>query len=118
MEWEFGCAEAVNEVVYKAFGDYAGGDLSTRKMYLSIINNKKFMQVKVPLRGDIILSPTSYGNGRLANGHTGIMAMNEHILSNDSQSGLFVDNFTLDSWKDRYVKIGGFPILFFRRISY
>jgi hypothetical protein len=118
MEWEFGCAEAVNEVVYKAFGDYAGGDLSTRRMYLSIINNKKFMQVKIPLRGDIYISPTGWGNGKLKNGHVGILANNEHILSNDSQSGLFVDNFTIQSWNERYVKIGGFPVFIFRRISF
>src|SRR3990167_8158838 len=72
-ENEFGCAEAVNNVVFKAFGDYAGGDLSTRRMYLAIKSHKKFIQVFSPLPGDVVLSPTGYGNGNVSNGHTGIM---------------------------------------------
>jgi hypothetical protein len=46
---EFACAESVNEVVFKAFNDYAGGDLSTTRMYLALANNKKFAKITSPL---------------------------------------------------------------------
>jgi len=118
-ENEFGCAEAVNNIVYKAFKDYAGGDLSTYRMYHSIRNNKKFIRVTKPLRGDIILSPTGYGgqNG-IKNGHTGIMGISDKIMSNDSVTGLFFENYTLRTWADRYKRKGGYPVYFYRRISF
>lgn len=117
IENEYGCAESVNNIVYKAFGDYAGGDLSTYRMYNSIKNNKLFAKVKSPLPGDIILSPTGYGNRRkLSNGHVGIVGDNGYIMSNDSKTGLWSGNYTLNSWKSRYQDMGEYPIHYFRRI--
>jgi len=115
LENEFGCAEAVNNIVYKAFGDYAGGDLSTYRMYHSIKNNHKFLEVFKPLPGDIILSPTGLGNGKLI-GHTGIYSFGNRILSNNSETGKFTSHFTLEKWYERYSAKGGFPVLFYRRI--
>ena len=116
LENEYGCAEAVNNIVFKAFGDYAGGDLSTSRMYHSIKNNRKFIEIRKPLAGDIILSPTGYGNGRIANGHTGIVSFGNTILSNDSATGKFMPNYTTESWNKRFVADGGYPIFYFRRI--
>lgn len=113
---EFGCAESVNNVVFKAFGDYAGGDVSTNRMYLSIINNKKFIQAKAPIQGDIILSPTGYGNGAIPNGHVGIVLDGGKIASNNSKTGLFEQNFTMESWNHRYKEAGGYPVYYFRRL--
>ena len=115
-ENEYGCAEAVNNVVFKAFGDYAGGDLSTKRMYLALKNHKKFSEVSSPKPGDIILSPTGYGNGNLSNGHTGIVGQGGKIMSNNSINGLFEENFTIENWNHRYKNKGGFPVLFYRRI--
>ena len=116
LENEFGCAEAVNNIVFKAFGDYAGGDLSTFRMYHALRNNRKFVVVSSPLPGDIILSPTGMGNGRLKNGHTGIVGQNNMVMSNSSDDGLFKENFTLSLWRERYQRFGGFPVYFYRRI--
>src|SRR5687767_10116324 len=88
-ENEFGCAEAVNQVVFRAFGDYAGGDLSTYRMYHALMNHKKFVRVKQPKPGDIILSPTGYGNGKIPNGHTGIIGHSGIIMSNNSHTGIW-----------------------------
>jgi hypothetical protein len=115
-ENELGCAEAVNEIVFKAFGDYAGGDKSTYRMYHAIRDNKKFVQVYSPRPGDIVLSPTGYGNGTIPNGHTGIMGEFGAIMSNNSSDGLFLANYTLTAWRNRYQKQGGYPVLFYRRI--
>jgi len=116
LENEFGCAEAVNNVVFKAFGDYAGGDLSTLRMYHVIRNNKKFVQVYKPRAGDIILSPTGMGNGYIPNGHTGIMVNHKFVMSNSSKDGKWRPNYTIKGWRDRYERDGGFPVLFFRRV--
>ena len=116
MNNEFGCAESVNNVVFKAFGDYAGGDLSTARMYLAIQNNWKFAQVTTPIKGDIIISPTGYGNGSMPNGHTGIMGDNGQIMSNNSDTGIWDIHYNLASWKARYVDQGGFPQIYFRRM--
>lgn len=113
---EYGCAETVNNVVFTAFGDYAGGDVSTYRMYRAIRNNQNFAEVKKPLRGDIILSPTGYGNGKIKNGHVGIMGDNGEIMSNRSDNGLFDTKYTLHDWIKRYQTIGGYPVLFYRRI--
>lgn len=110
------CAISLNNIVFRAFGDYAGGDMSTYRMYHALKNNKKFVQVSSPRPGDIIISPTGTGNGHLSNGHAGIVGYGDAIYSNDSRTGLFSSNYTHQSWKDRYVRRGGFPVLYFRRI--
>ena len=110
------CAVSVNNIVFKAFGDYAGGDISTYRMYHAIKNNKKFREVRESLPGDIILSPSGHGNGRISNGHVGIMGENGQIMSNNSKNGLFEVTHTLSSWRAYYQIQGGYPVTFWRRI--
>jgi hypothetical protein len=38
-------------------------------MYLALPNNKKLAKVTSPIKGDIVMSPTGYGNGYVSNGH-------------------------------------------------
>ena len=35
------------------------------------------------------------------------------IASNDSRTGKFEENYTIDSWADRYVKRGGYFMKFY-----
>jgi hypothetical protein len=69
--YDDGEAVSVNEIVFRAFNDYEGGDLSTNRMYLALPNNKKLAKVTSPIKGDIVMSPTGYGNGYVSNGHVG-----------------------------------------------
>lgn len=112
-ENEFGCAEAINFVFKKAFGQEVGGDLSTYRMYLILQKDKRFQKILQPLTGSIVISPTGFGNGNLKNGHVGLVSENRKIMSNDSKSGLWLENYTLDSWRERYMVRGGFPMVFF-----
>ena len=75
-----------------------------------------FQKTDDPKPGCIIISPTGTGNGKLKNGHTGIIGKDGIIMSNDSASGLFLENYTLESWKHKYGKIGGFPVEFYRLV--
>lgn len=117
----FGCAETVSDIVRAALPDLKFPLLvSTRDMYLYLLRSPSFDQVDTPDFGDIIISPTGFGNGNLENGHTGIVGKNlspdgsPYIISNDSRTGTLEVNFTLNSWRRFYNAHGGFPVVFFR----
>ena len=115
-EDEYGCAETVNTLCVKAFGEPAGGDLSTLRMYGALRQSNKWVQVSRPLPGDIIISPTGLGNGKMKNGHVGIVVEDSLIASNNSIDSLLAVNYTLAAWREQYGGLGGFPVVFFRRI--
>lgn len=113
---ELGCAETVNDIHEKAFGFPIGGGLSTAMLYQALLTSPYFSAQEAYLPGDVIISPTGYGTGGLSNGHVGIVGEKDSVMSNSSATGLFTKNYTIQSWKDRYQKIGGFPVRFFRRL--
>ena len=113
---EVGCAETVNAVFKSVFGKEIGGGLSTALLFKVLKDDKRFMKVDQALPGDIVISPTGYGNGGLSNGHVGIVAEDENIMSNSSATGTFETNYTLKRWVARYRNKGGYPIYFFRVI--
>lgn len=110
-----GCAWAVNEVVKRALGRPIGGELSTANM------NKVLRAKHAPpvAEGDaepgvIIMSPTSGGK----TGHVGIVGERRSgellVYSNSTERGLFVQNYTVASWRKRYGEKLGLPVLFYR----
>lgn len=119
---EFGCAETIDTIHKKAFGTWiapgSGPTLSTNVLYQTFLKNKmSWQQTKDPVPGAIVISPTGYGtNPSMPNGHVGIVSKDGRIMSNTSATGLFMENYTLDTWKARYVTLGGYPMLFFRRL--
>lgn len=81
-------------------------------------------QVYIPAPGDAVVSPTGYGMKKnpdgtpvIPHGHIGYMLLNGRIASNTSKTGLFEDNYSLESWKERWVVRGGYPMEFYRRIK-
>ncbi|MEK7662406.1 MAG: hypothetical protein AAB355_02865 [Patescibacteria group bacterium] len=115
---EYGCAESLNAVCEAAWGEPIGGGVSTYRMYYALLNHKKFVEVTSPLAGDIILSPTGIGGGKngIKNGHTGIVSSNGKIMSNNSDNGLWQEKYDLWSWRYRYVQLGEYKMLYYRRI--
>jgi len=111
---EFGCAEAVSYLIRRTFGETIN-TVSTIALYVYLRDSKKWQKVTEPLPGDIIISPTGMGNGKIKNGHVGIYGKT-HIMSNDSIKFTWQPNFTLTSWKKYYQQKGGYPVLFYRRI--
>ena len=116
LENEYGCAEAVNAVFKKAFGVEIGGGLSTYNMFMSLKNPLRFQRVFIPDLGCIIISPTGFGNNNISNGHVGIVSSDNKIMSNTSKGGLWKENFTMQSWEERYKIQGGYPIYFYKII--
>lgn len=115
---EYGCAETVWDVLSMAFPFNVGFafTVSTNQMYKRLSNSPLYIRVDQPLEGDIVISPTGYGNGKLPNGHVGIKGEDNKIMSNNSSNGMFEENYTMAGWKARYVTKGGYPMAYFRRV--
>lgn len=73
-----------------------------------------YERVTVPSPETIVISPTGTGNGSIP-GHTGILLDDNVIASNDSASGKFLKNYTLDTWRQRYVDKGGFKVYMYKK---
>jgi hypothetical protein len=120
---EYACCESMSKILQKAFPELnIGTILSTRDLYWYFINSASFQAVSDPLYGDIVLSVTGAGNGRISNGHVGVYGKNASydgsnwIMSNDSRTGEWTPNFTLKNWINYYEKRGGMQTHFFRRV--
>jgi hypothetical protein len=125
---ELACAESINEIYKAAFGEYlyVGNKLSTYFLRKALRESPLFRLTNLPAPGDVIISPTGFGtrkrpNGSLVipNGHVGIVMFGSDIASNDSRpqyKGKFRINYTLDSWAERWVRQGGYPLEIYRRV--
>lgn len=112
---ELGCADAVNNIYFKAFGwKIAEPGTSTTQLFdVMEADIIRFAAVNDPLPGDIIISPTGYGTDHTQHGHMGIVAK-YGILSNDSYTGTFRENFTYEGWLQYFKTKRGFPVLLYR----
>lgn len=115
---EVGCADSVSALLLEAFGKDVGIQytISTASMYLQLKNSPGWARLQGPQRGAVIISPTGYGNGILANGHVGICGEKDLIMSNNSATGTWLQNYTTETWRNRYAIKGGFPIYYFKKI--
>lgn len=111
---DFGCVEALNNIAKLAIGKPIGGGASTYLLYHTLKKNHK--QVFTPEIGDIIISPSGYGSGKIPNGHTGIVSDNGKIMSNNSETLKWDEYYTVETWNARYKKLGGFPVYFYKII--
>ncbi len=117
---EYGCAESVTNILEKS-GCGIGVILSTYQLYKILeARHDAFIRVDTPLYGDIWISPSGMGNGGLSNGHVAVCGKGEGdnmiLMSNSSATGTFQENYTVGSWKKRYVDIGGYPIFIYRKV--
>lgn len=108
-----GCAESVTEILSKVirFPVVTG----TWTLWDKLRRDQRFRETTIPMPGDIIISPTGTGNGRIR-GHVGIFGKNLVIMANDSDTGKWMAFYTLDSWKDRYEKKGGIKTWIFTQV--
>ncbi len=121
-ENELGCAESVNFIHREAFGDEIGGGVSTRLMHEALKKRKDFKEIPSPEMGCIIISPTR-ANDPTNNGHVGICGKDREtdglrrIMSNNSVTYLWDDNFTIDSWNAYYKKKKGLDIFYYKKVA-
>jgi len=108
------CMEAVNTVIEEFTGKPIGGGASTYLGYLALKKDKRFIQVRTPMKGDLIISPSGFGQGH---GHIGIVSEDKKIMSNNSKTGLWDEHFNLSRWEWKYKIVGKFPIYYYRLIT-
>lgn len=110
------CAISVNRVHTDAFGFPIGGGASTAELYAALRKSAYFREVDTPILGAVVISPTGTGTKpAYPHGHVGIVGK-FGICSNDSSTGLFSENYTVDSWAGQFQEIEGYPVFYFERI--
>lgn len=113
---ELGCAESVSTIIRKGiFRDFPI-ELATWLLLPLLRRDKRFKATLGLTPGNIILSPTGYGNGRIR-GHVGIISDNSMIMSSNSLNGLWEENYTVSEWVARYRTLGELPIYVFEPLG-
>lgn len=91
---ELSCAEGVSNIINSVYTDFPAELLGTVDLYHVLRSSPHFTLVSTPVRGCVVVSPTTGDN----HGHTGIYTQENVIASNDSRTGLFGENYTRQSW--------------------
>lgn len=115
---EYGCAISVNMLSLRTFGTQIGGGTSTYNLLQDLIISPLYQEVTEleSQAGDVIIDATGTStipNSPIPNGHVGIIGY-YGIMSNNSSNGLWQENYTHLTWKQRYEKEGGYPTRYFR----
>src|SRR3990167_5385923 len=62
---EFACAETINRLHRGCFKFDIGGGSSTMLLYRALEGSKWFKRTYDALEGDVVISPTGFGNGNI-----------------------------------------------------
>lgn len=112
---ELACVESVCYILRQAGVDVPLL-LSTIQLNRWLRESRAFVQTTDPKPGNIILSVTGSGNGTIPYGHTGIFGESGKIMSNDSNVGMWLENYSIDTWVKRWRDRGGMKIYYFEAI--
>lgn len=110
---EVGCAESVTnllKILYPETPIITG----TYTLYDYLKKSDKWIRVTVPTPECVIICPTQ--EGKPFPGHVGIFMEDMTIASNDSATGRFLKNYTLDVWRERWVDRGDYQIFMFKHV--
>ncbi len=108
------CAESLTNIL-KSIGYMDYIITGTYTLLQAFLGASEWVSVTNPLPGDVILYASGTGNGSIP-GHTGIILENNFVASNNSNTGIWDTHLNLESMRQRYEVVGGFPRKFFRRI--
>lgn len=110
VPFEVRCAEAVSTVLTKCGiqGIPQRGFASTDDLAAWLKTNRQFTQTVNAEYGGIVISPTQGTNI----GHTGII-LKKGVASNDSSTGKFMENYSIDGWTHSFTAIKGLQTLYF-----
>ena len=110
---ELGCAESVSTILNKYESGRFNIVTGTYSLYDMLLKRTDYERVPVPMIGSIVISPTGTSTKKGAVGHTGFVLENGVIASNDSKTGKFLKNFTVDTWNAYYKDKLAFPVYYF-----
>lgn len=117
---ELGCAEAVSTILKRCEYDIpANGIPGTATLYAWLKNNPLFRELvdyqEAPKPGTIIISPAGTSSVGFPHGHVGIVAR-FGVLANDSNTGLFRENYTLQTWQQFFGGIRKLQTFYFEAV--
>lgn len=110
-----GCAESVSNVIKRLYPDFPI-IYATWFLKDELDKDDRFEGTLELEPGAIIVSPTGTGNGSIR-GHTGILGEDNVIYSNNSFTGIWEPNYTIDSWVTRYRTRGGLKIYVYKPVG-
>ena len=113
-----GCAESLSMIIRQldpAF-PFVTGTWSLLDALRSSLGFRQLYSIEDIEVGDVVLAVTGQGNGSVSNGHAGIVIDTNSVASNDSKTGKFLANYTVDSFVEYFNKKGGYPIYIFRPV--
>lgn len=99
-----GCAESVSNVIRDVVPDFPI-ITGTWTLWDRLKKDKRFRQVHTPMPGTIIIAPTGTVRSNIP-GHVGIFGPGKEIYSSNSDTGIFEQNYTLESWNQYYGDAG------------
>lgn len=106
---EYGCVDSLQEVIRAAGRAYiAGRTLSTATLCQQLLKSPAYKLINGPELGAVTVFPTAGDN----HGHCGIVGRN-YVMSNDSNSGYWLANYTLAGWSQT-AKNRRLPVFYFR----
>lgn len=119
---EVACAESVTTLLKQAgMMPYVIAGTWTLEQYLMKNRNWAPVSDLRDLRaGDVVMSATgtsSKGKNAPFRGHVGILGHNGIIYANNSYTGKWQTTYDINTWRQRYVNEGGYPMNFYRYIS-
>jgi hypothetical protein len=110
-----GCAETVTTLLRTVYPQTP--IITGTYTLLEYFKNPKngYVQTSDTTPETIIISGTGTGNGSIR-GHVGIFSENGLIMSNDSATGKWLENYDYHTWTRRYKDKGGMPIYLFVKV--
>ncbi|MFA7290122.1 MAG: hypothetical protein WC055_14695 [Melioribacteraceae bacterium] len=107
---ELGCADSASTLLGQVMT--FPNIISTAELFRYLDKDIRFKRVLDLTEGNIIISPTGYGNGKVV-GHVGIIGK-DCIYSNNSKTGLWDKHLNIEKWVAQYRTKGGLPIYVFK----
>lgn len=111
---DLACVDSVCQVLKKAGIEIPNTFYTTTfKQWLDKSPRFKYTTESKP--GNIIISYTDdpRKNGNVPRGHVGIFGENGWIMSNDGTRGIWLENYTLSGWVEKFRNRGGYRIFFY-----
>lgn len=109
-----GCAESVSNVIQRVLPDFPI-ITGTWTLWQKLEEDPRFRRVTIPMPGTIIIAPTGSVRADIP-GHVGIFGPSTQIMSNNSLTGTWEENYTLASWQERY-ETAGYTSYFYQLIK-
>lgn len=109
---EKACAESLSNLLKLLYPNFPVL-VSTVELYKALKNDTRFTGTLDFKPWTLIITPTQGGNGRVSNGHVGIVGEHGVIYSNNSGTGKWDNHWTVDEWVSYYKIKGGYRIHLF-----